>query len=75
MDGSKIPLKEIANVQKITGPAFIYRDNTKRFIGVKFSVRDRDLGSTIAEAQKNVNTNTQTRSTKCQYKPTFSTIR
>ncbi|MDO9156940.1 MAG: CusA/CzcA family heavy metal efflux RND transporter, partial [Sediminibacterium sp.] len=57
IDGSKIPLKEIANVQKITGPAFIYRDNTKRFIGVKFSVRDRDLGSTIAEAQKNVNTN------------------
>jgi heavy metal efflux system protein len=50
--GIKIPLKEIANVVKITGPAFIYRDNTKRFIGVKFSVRDRDLGSTITEAQK-----------------------
>ncbi|BDQ13100.1 efflux RND transporter permease subunit [Sediminibacterium sp. TEGAF015] len=57
IDGSKIPLKEIASVQKITGPAFIYRDNTKRFIGVKFSVRDRDLGSTIAEAQKNVKNN------------------
>ena len=55
--GTKIPLKEIANIQKITGPAFIYRDNTKRFIGVKFSVRDRDLGSTIAEAQSNVNLN------------------
>ena len=53
--GAKIPLKEIADIRKITGPAFIYRDNTKRFIGVKFSVRDRDLGSTIAEAQKNVN--------------------
>ncbi len=52
--GYKIPLKEIATIKKITGPAFIYRDNTKRFIGVKFSVRDRDLGSTIAEAQKNV---------------------
>lgn len=50
----KIPLKEIASVKQITGPAFIYRDNTKRFIGVKFSVRERDLGSTIAEAQKNV---------------------
>lgn len=54
IQGAKIPLKEIASVHKITGPAFIYRDNTKRFIGVKFSVRDRDLGSTIAEAQKNV---------------------
>src|SRR6478609_4085358 len=50
----KIPLKEIASIKEITGPAFIYRDNTKRFIGVKFSVRERDLGSTIAEAQKNV---------------------
>jgi cobalt-zinc-cadmium resistance protein CzcA len=55
--GSRIPLKEVATVKKTTGPAFIYRDNTKRFIGVKFSVRERDLGSTIAEAQKNVNDN------------------
>lgn len=55
--GVKIPLKEIASIQKVTGPAFIYRDNTKRFIGVKFSVRDRDLGGTIAEAQKNVENN------------------
>lgn len=53
--GTRIPLKEIATLKKITGPAFIYRDNTKRFIGVKFSIRERDLGSTIAEAQKNVN--------------------
>jgi cobalt-zinc-cadmium resistance protein CzcA len=52
--GTKVPLKEIATLTKLTGPAFIYRDNTKRFIGVKFSVRDRDLGSTIAEAQRNV---------------------
>ncbi len=57
IDGTKIPLKEISTVKKITGPAFIYRDNTKRFIGVKFSVRDRDLGSTIAEAQKKVSKN------------------
>lgn len=55
--GNRIPLKEIATIKQITGPAFIYRDNTKRFIGVKFSVRERDLGSTIAEAQKNVNAN------------------
>ncbi|MBZ5856845.1 efflux RND transporter permease subunit [Flavihumibacter profundi] len=57
--GAKIPLKEIAVIKKITGPAFIYRDNTKRFIGVKFSVRDRDLGSTINEAQRNVEKNIQ----------------
>lgn len=54
ISGVKIPIKEIAIIKKITGPAFIYRDDTKRFIGVKFSVRDRDLGSTIAEAQQKV---------------------
>lgn len=54
LSGAKIPLKEISEIQKVTGPAFIYRDNTKRFIGVKFSVRDRDLGSTIADAQSRV---------------------
>lgn len=55
--GTKIPLKEISVLEKSTGPAFIYRDNTKRFIGVKFSVRDRDLGGTIADAQDKVKNN------------------
>lgn len=53
-DGSKIPLKEIAEIRTLTGPAFIYRDNNMRYITVKFSVRGRDLGSTIAEAQQKV---------------------
>lgn len=52
--GNRIPLKEVASIKQNTGPAFIYRDNTKRFIGVKFSVRERDLGSTISEAQQMV---------------------
>jgi len=52
--GNKIPLREIAQIREITGPAFVYRDNNKRFIGVKFSVRERDLGSTIADAQQRV---------------------
>ncbi|HEU4554814.1 MAG TPA: CusA/CzcA family heavy metal efflux RND transporter [Chitinophaga sp.] len=54
-NGNKVPLKEIATITTITGPAFIYRDGNKRFIGIKFSVRDRDLGSTIADAQQRVN--------------------
>jgi cobalt-zinc-cadmium resistance protein CzcA len=53
-NASIIPLNEIAQIKKVTGPAFVYRDNNKRFIGVKFSVRERDLGSTIADAQKKV---------------------
>jgi cobalt-zinc-cadmium resistance protein CzcA len=32
----------------------IFREDTKRFIAVKFSVRGRDMGSTIAEAQQEV---------------------
>ncbi|HOA36872.1 MAG TPA: CusA/CzcA family heavy metal efflux RND transporter [Flavihumibacter sp.] len=54
-DGAKVPLKEIANIETLTGPAFIFRDNNTRYIAVKFSVRERDLGSTIAEAQQKVN--------------------
>ncbi|MBI2282764.1 MAG: efflux RND transporter permease subunit [Bacteroidetes bacterium] len=54
-DGSKIPIKEIATIRTLTGPAFIYRDNNQRYIPVKFSVRGRDLGSTIREAQDKVN--------------------
>ncbi|MES1223617.1 MAG: efflux RND transporter permease subunit, partial [Bacteroidota bacterium] len=54
-DGAKVPLKEIATIQTLTGPAFIFRDNNMRHIAVKFSVRERDLGSTIAEAQSKVN--------------------
>ena len=56
-DNIKIPLKEIADIKTITGPAFIYRDNNLRYIAVKFSVRGRDLGSTIKEAQEKVNAN------------------
>ncbi|MBV9986786.1 MAG: efflux RND transporter permease subunit, partial [Chitinophagaceae bacterium] len=54
-DGAKVPLKEISEFKSSTGPAFIYRDNNQRYIAVKFSVRERDLGSTIAEAQQKVN--------------------
>lgn len=53
-NGAKVPLKEIASIQTLTGPAFIYRDNNTRYIAVKFSVRERDLGSTIKEAQEKV---------------------
>jgi heavy metal efflux system protein len=53
-DGTKIPIKEIADIRTLTGPAFIYRDNNTRYIAVKFSVRGRDLGSTIADAQKTI---------------------
>jgi len=55
VNGNKVPLKEIADIREVTGPAFIYRDNNQRFNAVKFTVRDRDLGGAIAEAQQKVN--------------------
>ncbi|MCP9750822.1 efflux RND transporter permease subunit [Ferruginibacter sp. HRS2-29] len=54
MHGSKIPLREIATVKTVTGPAFVYRDKNMRFIAIKFSIRGRDMGSTIVEAQEKV---------------------
>ena len=53
-DGTKIPMREIAEIKVQNGPAFVYREGNLRFIPIKFSVRGRDLGSTIAEAQKKV---------------------
>lgn len=52
MDGKQVPLKEIADIRFITGPAFIYREGSSRYAGIGFSIRDRDLGSTIKEAQE-----------------------
>jgi cobalt-zinc-cadmium resistance protein CzcA len=57
MDGKYVPLKEIADIFFVTGPTFIYREGSSRYIGVGFSIRDRDLGSTIAEAQQKVGQN------------------
>jgi len=52
-----IPLSELATITLETGAAWIYHESTQRFIPVKFSVRGRDLGSTVAEAQKRIEKN------------------
>ena len=49
-----IPLSDVANVQLVSGAAFIYRENQERYIPIKFSVRGRDLGSAVLDAQKRV---------------------
>ena len=54
MDGKKIPLRELSDINFITGPTFIYREGGSRYIAVGFSIEGRDLGSTIAEAKANV---------------------
>ncbi len=49
-----IPLSELADITLDTGAAWIYHETMQRFIPVKFSVRGRDLGSTVEEAQKRI---------------------
>jgi len=49
-----IPLRELAVLSIDTGAAWIYRESNQRFIPVKFGVRERDLGSTVAEAQDRI---------------------
>jgi heavy metal efflux system protein len=49
-----IPLSELANITLDTGAAWIYHESVQRFIPVKFSIRGRDLGSTVTEAQERI---------------------
>src|ERR1700704_2698737 len=49
-----IALGNVGEVKLITGAAYIYRENNQRFVPLKYSVRDRDLGSTVAEAQRRI---------------------
>ena len=54
MSGGKVPIKEIATIDQRTGACLIYRDDNKRYAALKFSIRGRDMGSTIAEAQEKI---------------------
>ena len=49
-----VPLSELADITLDTGASFIYRERSQRYIPIKFSVRGRDLGSTVTEAQERV---------------------
>ncbi|MFX6803799.1 efflux RND transporter permease subunit, partial [Acinetobacter baumannii] len=51
---TQIPLSQVAAVTLVSGASTIYREQQQRYIPIRFSVRDRDLGSTISEAQSRV---------------------
>jgi len=51
---SYIPLRELATISLDSGASYIYHETTQRYIPIKFSVRGRDLGSTVAEAQTRI---------------------
>ena len=51
---TQVPLSEVAKIQLASGAFYIYREQQERYIPVKFSVRERDLGGAVLEAQQKV---------------------
>jgi cobalt-zinc-cadmium resistance protein CzcA len=49
-----VPLTDVADVKLASGASFIYREGQERYIPIKFSVRGRDLGTTVLDAQAKV---------------------
>ena len=55
--GSQTPVKNIAVIKNVTGAGLIFRDDNRRYTAVKFSVRGRDMGSAVTEAQQKISQN------------------
>ncbi len=54
--GERVSLAQLCNVEVIDGASTISREANSRYIAIKYSVRGRDLGSTVEEAIKTVDT-------------------
>ena len=48
--GERVSLAQLCNVQVLDGASEIYREGNSRYVAIKYSVRGRDLGSTVEEA-------------------------
>jgi cobalt-zinc-cadmium resistance protein CzcA len=53
-DGNVVPLAQLAEVVQEEGPSIIYREDIQRYVPIKFSVRGRDLASTVAQAEERI---------------------
>ena len=53
--GERVSLAQLTKAKVLDGGSEIYREENSRYVAVKFSVRGRDLGSTVDEAIKKVN--------------------
>jgi cobalt-zinc-cadmium resistance protein CzcA len=53
-NGQHLPLSQFADIKVESGASFIYRESNSRFIGVQFSVRNRDLAGAVEEARREV---------------------
>lgn len=49
-----VPLRDVASITLDTGASYIYHERNERYVPVKFSVRGRDLGGTVADAQQRI---------------------
>jgi cobalt-zinc-cadmium resistance protein CzcA len=57
--GERVSLAQLCKIEERDGASEIYREGNQRYIAVKYSVRGRDLGSTVEEAMKKVNDKVQ----------------
>jgi heavy metal efflux system protein len=52
--GERVSLAQLSKIKIEDGGSEIYREGNRRYIAIKYSVRGRDLGSTVEEAMKKV---------------------
>ena len=50
----QVPLGDVADIRLVSGASFVYREQQERYIPIKFSVRGRDLGTAVLEAERKV---------------------
>ena len=53
--GERVSLAQLCKISVTDGASEIYREGNRRYVAIKYSVRGRDLGSTVEEAIKKVN--------------------
>jgi len=53
-DGKKIPFSYVAEIQSLSGPNTVNRENVQRKLVVSANVADRDLRSVVTDIQNNV---------------------
>jgi heavy metal efflux system protein len=53
--GERVSLAQLCKISETDGASEVYREGNRRYVAIKYSVRGRDLGSTVEEAIKKVN--------------------
>jgi len=57
--GERVSLAQLCKIKQQDGGSEIYREENQRYVAIKYSVRGRDLGSTVEEAMNKVNAKVQ----------------